>query len=191
VRICIEHKLNLDFHKLIENFKKIYSNFDTKVVIRFFEDRLTQVFKTINPSVIKAVIQSGESDILKLSQKIQALNPIVVSKDFKELSTTFKRVANIIKDIDTSITLNIEEKLLQDEAEKDLYDNFKRIIKETYTTYDEKLEALLKLKSPLDRFFDDVFVNVDDKALKNNRKNLIGKVYQEFKTIFHIKEITI
>ena len=191
VRICIEHKLNLDFHKLIENFSKIYSNFDTKVVIKFFEDRLTQVFKIINPSVIKAVIQSGESDILKLSQKIQALNPVVVSSDFKELSTTFKRVANIIKDIDTSTTLNIEEKLLQDEAEKDLYENFRRIIKETYTTYDEELEALLKLKSPLDKFFNDVFVNVEDEALKNNRKNLIGKVYQEFKTIADIKEITI
>jgi glycyl-tRNA synthetase beta chain len=81
--------------------------------------------------------------------------------------------------------------LLQDKAEKNLYENFKKIKKETYATYDEKLEALLKLKSPLDKFFDDVFVNVDDKALKNNRKNLIGKIYQEFKTIADIKEITI
>ena len=67
----------------------------------------------------------------------------------------------------------------------------KKIKKETYVIYDEKLEALLKLKLPLDKFFDDVFVNVDDKALKNNRKNLIGKIYQEFKTIADIKEITI
>ena len=66
-----------------------------------------------------------------------------------------------------------------------------KIIIVAYATYDEKLEALLKLKSPLDKFFDDVFVNVDDKALKNNRKNLIGKIYQEFKTIADIKEITI
>jgi glycyl-tRNA synthetase beta chain len=191
VRICIKHKLNLDFHKLIENFSKLYFDFNTKIVTKFFEDRFAQIFKTINPSVIKAVIKSKESDILKLSQKIQALNPIVTSSDFKELSTTFKRVANIIKDIDTSTTLNIEEKLLQDKAEKNLYENFKKIKKETYATYDEKLEALLKLKSPLDKFFDDVFVNVDDKALKNNRKNLIGKIYQEFKTIADIKEITI
>jgi len=73
--------------------------FDKQKVIEFFNDRVGQVFKNINPSVVKAVIKSANNDILKISQKIEALNLIVVSSDFKELNNTFKRVANIIKDI--------------------------------------------------------------------------------------------
>jgi len=107
------------------------------------------------------------------------------------LNNTFKRVANIIKDIDTDAQLDIDTNLLEDEAEKVLYDQFININNKTYSTFDEQLEALFSLKVYLDRFFDEVFVNHEDIKIKTNRKNLIGKIYQAFKTIADIKEITI
>jgi len=152
---------------------------------------LYQLYSDVNPSVIKAVLESGKTDILKLCWKIEALDPIVKSADFKELSTTFKRVANIIKDIDTNKQLHIDEKLFEEDAEKLLFDKFVDVNEKIYETYDEKLDALLSLKPQLDKFFDDVFVNCENEAVKINRKHLIGKVYQAFKTIADIKEITI
>ena len=43
----------------------------------------------------------------------------------------------------------------------------------------------------LDSFFDNVFVNHEDEKIKTNRKNLIGTIYNSFKEISDIKEITI
>ena len=190
-KICMEHKLHLDINSLIDNTINSYPNLKKEQVLEFMLERLYKLYSDVNPSVIKAVIKSGETDILKLSLKIEALNPIVVSSDFKELSTTFKRVANIIKDINTDENLEVKSKLFEDDAEKVLYEKFSAIVEKTYTTYDEKLDALTTLKPELDSFFENVFVNHDNEDIKTNRKNTIGKVYQAFKTIADIKEITI
>jgi len=191
IKISIKHKLNLDIKDIVDNTNSIYNNFDTKQLLAFFEERFYQLFSDINPTVIKAVLKSGETNILKINDKIKALNPIVASGDFKSYSTTFKRVANIIKDIDINSTLNIDEKLLYEDAEKTLYQKFDNISKIKYKTYEEKLNNLFSLKQYLDDFFDNVFVNCEDKALQTNRKNIVGKIYQAFKDIADIKEITI
>jgi glycyl-tRNA synthetase beta chain len=180
VKICIEHKLNLN----ITDF------FDEKIV-EFFNERLFKIYSHINPSVIKAVLSTNEQDILEIDSKLNALNPIVQSSDFKEYSATFKRVANIIKDIDTTKQLNIDESLFEDDAEKELYKSYSQVVAKSYDTYDEQLEALFSLKPQLDAFFNDVFVNHENEDIKTNRKNLIANVYQAFKTIADIKEITI
>jgi glycyl-tRNA synthetase beta chain len=191
VKICMEHKLNLDFTSLIANTQKEYNNLDVSKLMEFFNERLFKIFNNVNPSVIKAVLASGESDILKITQKIDALNPIVNSKDFSNFSATFKRVANIIKDIDTNATLNVDDSLFEDTEETALFEAYNSVVAKDYSNYEEELDALFGLKATLDNFFDNVFVNHENEAIKTNRKNLIGLVYQAFKNIADIKEITI
>jgi len=191
VKICITHNLALDLYSIMLKLQKEYNNLDIDKINEFFNDRLFKIFKKVNPSVIKAVLSSGESDILKISQKIDALNPIVQSDSFKDISTTFKRVANIIKDIDVSKELSIDENLFEEDAEKKLYTSYKNVTSKTYITYDEELEALFALKPNLDSFFENVFVNHENESIKTNRKNLIGLTYQAFRNIADIKEITI
>ena len=191
MKICIDYKLHLDINSIIDNCNKMYNNLNKEQLLSFFDDRLYQLYKDVNPSVIKAVLKSGETDILKISQKIEALNPIVNSDDFKSFSTTFKRIANIIKDINTDVELEVNLELFEDDAEKELFTKFEEINDKIYTTYDEQLDGLFSLKPYLDEFFDKVFVNHEDEAIKTNRKNSIGKVYQAFKTIADIREITI
>ena len=190
VKIAIEHKLSIDLSKIIDELAHNYKNLDKKVLIEFFNERLFKIFE-VNPTVLKAVLASEETDIYKISQKICALNPIVQSDNFKDYVATFKRVANIIKDIDTSVKLTIDEDLLENKEEKDLYTKFHEVQFKKYITVDEELEALFALKPQLDNFFDNVFVNHEDEKIKTNRKNLIGLVYQGFRKIADIKEITI
>jgi glycyl-tRNA synthetase beta chain len=191
VKICMEHKLNLDFSVLIANTQKEYNNLDVSKLMEFFNERLFKIFNSVNPSVIKAVLASGESDILKITQKINALNPIVNSSDFSNFSATFKRVANIIKDIDTNAILNVDASLFEDNEETALFEAYNSVVAKEYPNYEEELDALFGLKATLDNFFDNVFVNHENEAIKTNRKNLIGLVYQAFKNIADIKEITI
>ena len=190
VKIAMEHKLAIDLSKIIDELSVNYKNLDKKALIEFFNERLFKIFE-VNPTVLKAVLASGETDIYKVSQKLCALNPIVQSDNFKEYVATFKRVANIIKDIDTSKALSIDEKLFENKEETELFTKYNEISSKTYETYEEELEALFSLKTQLDNFFDNVFVNHENEAIKTNRKNLIGLVYQGFKNIADIKEITI
>jgi len=190
VRICIINKYNLNIYKMIADLEAKYPNLDSKKVIEFFNDRLFKIFSDINPSVVKAVLASGEGDILKISQKIYALNPIVNSSDFSEFSSTFKRVANIIKDVNID-DVQVDATLFEDAEEGELFEAYNNIASKCYPTYDEELEALFSLKPNLDMFFTNVFVNHENEAIKQNRKNLIGLVYKAFRNIADIKEITI
>ena len=47
------------------------------------------------------------------------------------------------------------------------------------------------LKTPLESFFDHVMVNVEDEAVRENRKALVYQVYQMFLEVGDIKEIAI
>lgn len=190
VKIAMEHKLSIDLSKIIDELLHNYKNLDKKVLIEFFNERLFKIFE-VNPTVLKAVLASGETDIYKISQKICALNPIVQSDNFKEYVATFKRVANIIKDVDVNTKLGIDEDLFENDEEKELYTKYNEVRFKSYVTYDEELEALFALKPQLDKFFDNVFVNHENEKIKINRKNLIGLVYQGFRKIADIKEITI
>jgi len=191
-KICIDHKLRLDLNSIIQKASINYNNLDILQLVEFLNERLYKLYNKVNPSVIKAVLNStADKDILSISLKIEALDDIVKSSDFKDINTTFKRVANIVKDLDFSVELNVDEALLSDNEEKELYKVYNTIVSKSYTTYDEQLEALFSLKTELDNFFDKVFVNHEDIAIRTNRKNLVGKVYSSFKTIADINEVTI
>jgi glycyl-tRNA synthetase beta chain len=190
VKIAMEHKLSINLDKIITNLANNYKGLDKSQLLDFFNERLFKIFE-VNPSVLKAVLGSGEKDIYKISLKLCALNPIVQSDDFKEISTTFKRVANIIKDIDVDKKLEVKDALLEDNEEKELYEAYKAVTSKKFDDYEVQLDELFALKSQLDNFFDNVFVNHENEDIKTNRKNLIGLVYQAFKNIADIKEITI
>lgn len=190
VKIAIEHKLPMNINKIIDDLAVNYQNLDKALLLEFFNERLFKIFE-VNPSVLKAVLGSGETDIYKISLKLCALNPIVLSDNFKDFSATFKRVANIIKDLDFSINIDVNIQLFEDKEEKELFEAYSNVISKEFNNYEEELDALFSLKLQLDNFFDNVFVNHDNEQIKQNRKNLIGLVYKAFKNIADIKEITI
>lgn len=190
LKIVTTYKLPFNIKSDFDTLLSIYDNVDISKLEEFVIERMYSFFD-VNPSVLKAVLQSGERGILKISQKVEALDNIVKSSQFKESFTTFKRVANIIKNIDTNQSLHVEESLFENPQENALYNGFIEIKNNSFDTYEEKLDALFGLKALIDDFFDNVMVNVDDEDLKNNRQNLLGTIYQEFKSIADIKEITI
>ncbi len=188
IRIAIEKGLHFDITSL-HRFKEEYRAFDLAELENFFIERL-YAYYDINPSVIKAVVASGERDLVELDKKIKALHEIVQSSQFKEIFTTFKRVANIVKDVDEE-HIEVDPALFSSEYEKRLYERFISVIEREYPDYEAKLDALFGLKHDIDLFFDNVLVNVDDETIRTNRKNLITSIYRAFKEIADIKEISV
>jgi len=188
-RICYEHKIELDLEKLIDEVSSNYTNLDKSQVLEFVNERLYKFYPKVNPSVVKAVLNSTtKKDILNICLKIEALNSIVNSSDFKAYSDTFKRVANIVKDLNSD-DLAIDESLFEQDEEKILYAKYNVTVSKEHNNYEDELDELFSLKPQLDSFFDNVFVNHEDQKIKQNRKNLIGIVYNSFRTIADIRKL--
>ncbi len=190
VRIVTEYDLAFNIDDVVTLLKDAYDDFDTTLLTDFIMERINKLLDA-NPSVIASVLASGERDINEIAKKVAALNEIVSSDTFKEQFSTFKRVANISKDVDLDAELSIDTTLFKEDAEVTLYNAYEKVINATYHNYKEELEAMFGLKRELDGYFDDVMVNAEDEALKNNRLNTIGSVYKTFKGIADIKEITV
>ncbi|RLA72897.1 MAG: glycine--tRNA ligase subunit beta, partial [Epsilonproteobacteria bacterium] len=190
IRITAEHNLEFDIVKTLGELAAKYENIDMKKLESFFLERVKQYFK-VNPSIIEAVLSTGERELLALSKKIEALNNIANSEGFSEAFSTFKRVANITKDIDLSADLTVDEKLFDDKSEEVLYASYSKVTTTSYNSYEEELDALLALKPELDKFFEDVMVNVEDEAVKSNRKALVANIYKSILNIADIKEVSV
>ena len=190
VRMVIEYNLPFKTQEIIELLNELYAPYDVQKLTSFIVERIKKSLEA-NPSVIMAVLESGEQDVNEIAKKVSALNSIVSTDDFKEQFSTFKRVANISKEVNLDNELRVEERLFKEPIEGELYRDYRLTMEKEYNSYQEKLSAMFALKPKLDNYFDDVLVNAEDEALKNNRKNTIGSIYKSFREIADIKEITV
>ncbi|HIP18169.1 MAG TPA: glycine--tRNA ligase subunit beta [Sulfurovum sp.] len=190
VRIVTQYDLAFNIDDVVSLLKDAYDDFDTQRLSDFIIERINKSLDA-NPSVIAAVLASGERDINEIAKKVFALNDIVSSDTFKEQFSTFKRVANISKDVNLESALHIDTALFKEDAEVTLYNAYEKVINQDYPDYKTQFEALFGLKRELDGYFDDVMVNADEEVLKTNRLNTIGSIYKTFKDIADIKEITV
>ncbi len=134
-----------------------------------------QVASGLLQEVVDAATATGFDNPLDCLERIQALNSIRNQEDFAVLASAFKRIRNIIKD---NTATQVDPNLLSDAAEKDLYATLETVRAKTLPLleqkqYDKALLEMLEMKSPVDRFFDDVMVMAEDAGIRQNRLNLL------------------
>ena len=156
---------------------------------QFFLERLGGILGG-NPSLLRSVLATGENDVSEIFLKTWALVGFF-STNRSELISTFKRVANILKDVENLGDLEVNENLFECAEERELFEAYSKIVGRDFEDYEELLRALCALKTPLDAFFDGVMVNVENPALRQNRIALIVKIYEEFLQVADIKEISL
>ena len=187
LRILLNRNLTFHIDREIEKICEIlgYQGIAKKVE-NFFLERLEAIFN-VNSSLIKAVLNTGEREICKIGQKINALD-VCLTRDKEACINTFKRVANILKE--AKEVTGILPQFIQEPAEVALYESYLKIEKMKIDNYVVYMEALVSLRPLLDDFFNQVLVFVDDERIKNNRIALIFRIYQAFLKIGDIKEIS-
>lgn len=167
---------------------KSYQDFDVLKVWDFLLERMEGVLK-INSSILRSVIRGREKDLRGIMKKSIALAQMFEETDKEELISTFKRVANITKDMQGN-PQEILSSLFQEEQEYKLYESLQRVKSISSGDLNAYLKSLFSLKAPLEDFFESVMVNVEDEKVCNNRKNLIYEIYWMFLEIGDIKEIS-
>jgi len=190
MRIVNEYGFEFNIVTTLKELSADYEQIDLAKLENFILERVKRYYK-VNPSIIEAVLASGERELLAMGKKIEALNNLVNSEGFEEVSSTFKRVANITKDLDLNANLSVDEKLLQEDAEKTLFTRYNEVSAKSYESYEEELDALLGLKPELDSFFTNVMVNAKEEVIKNNRKSLVASIYKSIFKIADIKEVSV
>jgi glycyl-tRNA synthetase beta chain len=190
VRMVISYDLAFDLKKILNVLNEQYAEYETLKLVTFILERIKKSLEA-NPSVIMAVLESGELDVNEIAKKVSALNSIVSQDVFKEQLSTFKRVANISKEVNLDAELVVDEALFSESIEGELYSEYKTTMAKSYDSYEKKLTAMFALKPKLDNYFDEVMVNVEDEAVKNNRKNTVASIYKSFKSIADVQIITV
>ncbi|CZE48307.1 glycine--tRNA ligase subunit beta [Campylobacter geochelonis] len=186
IKIVLEQDINFDLRAILQGLASGYAKFELSKLEEFILDRLNTIYD-VNASIINACLKSGESDIKRLNSAILALDEISKEDDFRDKFSTFKRLANIIKDEKIG---EVDESFFQLDAEKELNLAYKALNLDV-KDYKEYLNQLFGLKYKIDKFFDDVMINVDDKSVKLNRIALIGAIYKAFLKVADIKEISL
>ncbi len=190
VRMLTTYDLNFEIDELLALLNPLYADYERQKLVEFILERIKKSLDA-NPSVISAVLESGERNINEIAKKVSALNSIVSEPSFKEQFSTFKRVANISKEVNLDDTLMVDETLFVEPIEQDLYRDYQAVMAKEYGSYEEKLTAMFALKPKLDSYFDEVMVNAEDEKLRINRKNSVASIYKSFREIADIKEISI
>lgn len=135
--------------------------------------------------VVEAGVRARFDDPVDAHKRVEALSRWKQGDDFEAIIIGFKRVVNILKDTQPA---KVNEDLFQDNAERALYSAFNGVKDRCVPLiqsgeYAKALEIIAELKSPIDTFFDDVMVMVDDEQLKNNRLGLLKEIAGLFEQI--------
>jgi len=138
----------------------------------------------IMPDVFDSVLTQRPSQPFDFDQRIKAVTEFRKLPEAESLSAANKRIANILKNL-SQIATKIDESLLKEPAEKDLYNTLNNLVATVQPMFARRdyqlaLTELAKLRTTVDRFFDDVMVMVDDDELKNNRLALLQNLRGQF-----------
>ena len=200
INILVKSQKHLSLKKLIEvtinSMPKESKNNKSENLINdifdFFKSRFENDLHFSKDS-ISGVLSTEIDDIYDAYLKISAIDEFRKKNEelFSNLLLVFKRVKNIIK---TSNTLIFEESILEEKAERELYKIYKE--KETQIKklienkeYQKTFSTLSSLYEPLDNFFKEIMVMVDDDKLKNNRIALLSLVDKIFKNMLDFSSL--
>ena len=162
-------------------------------VLDFFSQRIRYILieSGLKQDEVEAVLSVGFDDLVEAEERAKALNKVRVEADFESLSIGFKRAVNILKKDDPQMRVprdqgsGIRRELLREKAEEELYSRYLEIEPETKgllrkRNYQEALKVLATLREPIDNFFDQVMVMVEDRDLCSNRLSLLKLVTDLF-----------
>jgi len=162
--------------------KKLYD------LLQFITDRLKVTLreKGVRHDLISAVFAlGGEDDLVRLLARVDALQDFLNSEDGENLLTAYKRAENIVRIEEKRDGKSYREDLRRDKLIEPIEQNLAEYLDEATSGAKEALsveefsmamEAMAKLRRPVDDFFDHVLVNTDDEELRANRLRLLSAI---------------
>jgi len=206
IRLSIECGLDLDLKTLIAKALELQPAGKEDVqeltdsLYTFITDRLRRYFLDrdagLDTETFDAVMARQPSSLVDFELRLQAVQAFLELDEAQSLASANKRIANILRQAGSTETTDISEELLDEDAERALYDALVSAEATVRPLLDERgytkaLRELAALRQPVDRFFDDVMVMADDEAVRTNRLALLSGLRALFLDVADISRLSI
>ncbi|WP_440992976.1 glycine--tRNA ligase subunit beta [Cysteiniphilum litorale] len=200
LRILKEHHLAISLSSLIElsinTFQagQLTAQANLKDSLKqFFIDRLKVIYKEegVVGEIFEAVKAVDHADVADFDARVNALLTFKSHTACERLAQSNKRVANILAKNainEANDALSIDQDLLQEAAETNLFDALQSVESKLSTLisdkrYQEALLILSTLDEPIAEFFEHVMVITEDEKIKNNRLAILQKIAYLFRQV--------
>ncbi len=173
---------------------KIDENEIVSQILSFLKQRLKNIFLEdgIRYDVIDAVLAvDSDGDVVDIKNRIKAIEELYNQPIFRKILNSSNRVLNLSKNNEET---EIDQSLLKEKAELNLYHNYESIYPRTREfifnkEYQKVFKLLGDLCEPVDEFFDQVLVMDKDNNIRKNRIVLIKKIGILFNQVADLSKI--
>ncbi|PMS21179.1 glycine--tRNA ligase subunit beta [Trinickia dabaoshanensis] len=205
LRILIEKQLPVDLVALLREAVGCFSATPqvadcTDALYAFFMDRLRGLLRERGhaASEIEAVLSQQPSKLDDIVARLDAVREFSALPEAGALAAANKRIANILKkseaDAAAAAAATVQPALLVEPAERSLNEELKKVAPAVQAQlgqrdYTRALSALAALREPVDTFFNDVMVNAEDSALRQNRLALLAELHAQMNCVADISKL--
>jgi len=203
IRILVEEKISIDLTYLVdlsisayENQERFVSQKNRDQVIHFVMERYRSYYSDAKFSndEINAVKEIGETNPVEFDRRIKAVARFRKTESAASLAAANKRIRNILRKASDQVLLEIDSSLFEHHAEKYLAESLLEISAVVSPLvgrgdYLGALKQIAHLREPIDSFFADVMVLVDDDRLRTNRLALLNQLANLFGVVADISRL--
>jgi glycyl-tRNA synthetase beta chain len=204
LRILVEKELDLDLRTCLALAADGYApgtllEGTADQVLDYMLERFRAWYEELDipAEVFRAVSANKPGRPLDIQRRVLAVHAFSRLPEAAALAAANKRVGNILDKLEAGFAFGeARDDLLQDPAEQALAENLATLgsTSEAHLAagaYSEALSCLAALQGPVDAFFDDVMVNTEDTALRNNRLNLLHSLRERFLRVADISLLAV
>lgn len=200
LRMLIEKELNVSLTQLVdigyEAMQTVAGVKDARAeLLAFFEDRLRVIFKDKGYSAqeVDAVLAANPATPLEVPARLEAVRAFSQMEEAEALAAANKRIGNILKK-STQAIKEVDAALFEEDAEKTLFDALVAVEPQVQSlygqgAYTDVLKLLAPMKAPVDKFFEDVMVNVENEAIRQNRLALLARLHRTMNLVAELSRL--
>ena len=199
IRMLVEKDLPLDLQTLLVSAVPAFGDKITDAtaqLVEFFYDRLSVNLREqgFSAQEVEAVLALRPQRLADVQKRLEAVRAFAALPEAQALAAANKRVGNILKKAEIEVQPQVNEALLVEQSEKDLYAMLQQVAPKAQQQfaagdYIDSLQTLAALRASVDAFFEHVMVNSDDAALKVNRLGILLILRESMNKVANLEKI--
>jgi glycyl-tRNA synthetase beta chain len=200
IRMLIEAELTLDLDTLLALAVPAFGTLITdprEALSAFVFDRLAGGLREQGFSAheVDAVLALGVQRLADIPRRLEAVRAFAALPEAAALAAANKRISNILKKSAEPVQAKADPALFAEDAERALWTDVGTVRRSADVLfeagdYTSSLKALAALRTPVDKFFDDVMVNADDPKVRANRLGLLATLHGVMNRVADLSRLT-
>jgi glycyl-tRNA synthetase beta chain len=194
LRMLVEKRLPLAIDALLTAATQAFNGMKsfkpvTAEITDFLYDRLRGLLREQGHTAneVESVVAPAPGRLDDIVDRLAAVRAFMQLPEAESLAAANKRIGNILKK-SAGAAASVDPALLFEPAERALAAAFAQAVPHAQQqfaagNFADALRALAPLKRPVDQFFDDVMVNVEDEQLRANRLALLAQLREQMNRV--------